>query len=73
MSGFLPRFLLADLDALGDAGVVHVADHDAIHFRVEEEAFEVALAHAAAADEAEPDLVVGAGFGGASGADERPA
>ena len=62
--GLLAALLLANLDALGDPRVVHVADDDAIDFGVEEEAFEVALAHAAAADEPEPDLLVGPGLGG---------
>ncbi len=63
--------LLANLHALGDLRIVHVADDDTIHLGVEEEAFEVALTHAAAADQAEPDFAVGRRFGGADGADER--
>ena len=71
VSGFLPRLLLANLDAFGDHRVVHVADHGAIDLGVQEEAFEVALAHAAAADEPKADLVVRAGFAGAKRSNKR--
>ena len=68
--GFPAALLLANLDPFGDPRFVHVADHDAVHLGVEEETFKVALSHAAAADQAEADLVVWARFGGADGPDK---
>ena len=56
-----------------DGAVSLLVDEIGDVLEVEEEAFEVPLPHAAAADEAEPDLIVGAGFCGAGGPEERPA
>ena len=68
--GLLATLAVANLNAFGDPRVVHVADHNAIDFGVKEEAFQVTLSHAAAANETEPNLVVGAGFSGTDRADE---
>jgi hypothetical protein len=66
-------FVLADRHRFGELRVVHVAGHDAINFRVQEKTFQVHQPLAAAADDAEPDLVVGPRFAGARQPDEsRP-
>ena len=62
--------ILANGHALGELGVVHVADHAALNFRIQEKAFQVHLALTAAADEAETDFVIRARFARADTADE---
>jgi len=68
----LGAFILgAEIEGFGQMRIVHVADHGAIHFGIEEKCGDVAAAHAAATDEAEAYFVVRAWLAGARRADER--
>jgi len=67
--GQLPPLAVGDADQLVARGGFHVADDRALDFRVQEEALQIALAHAAAADEAEADFVIRTRFASAKGTD----
>jgi hypothetical protein len=51
-------------------GVVDVANHNTVDFRVKKKAFEIPLPHSAGTNETQADLIVRAWFAGANGADE---
>jgi hypothetical protein len=64
-------FLLANLCAGEEEFVIDVANDGAIDLRIEEEAFQIALAHAAAANQAQPNLVIGPRLAGPERLEER--
>ena len=57
--GRLVSFALHQLDRLGKLLVIHIANHGAVHLGVEKEGRQIALAHTATPDEADPDPFAG--------------
>src|SRR6266496_595164 len=51
--------LLTNLGCFAEHGVIDIANHRAIEFRVEKKTLEVPAPHSATADEAEPNLLAG--------------
>ena len=69
----LAALVLTDGHALGERVVIDIANDRALHFRVQEETFQIPLPHPAAADDTDADFVIGPGFARPGHPDERSA